>query len=514
MKRGDRKYFIPITDPVNFEQSQELPIDPYILGILLGDGSFMKRRVILTTADDEILSSVKEYASQKGLRLTQGCGRKYDYGIVGEVGNKNNWMTETIVRLGLHKKYSEEKFIPEPYKIASISNRIAILQGLFDTDGTISKRGGFEYSTSSPQLSEDVRFIAQSLGCRVTTNSRIPHYTYKGKKLEGKLNYRIRISFPPWLIPFRILRKAMRYVPKTKYPPHRSIEKIEYIGMKEAQCLQTDAQDGLYLTDEFIATHNTRLMLRLMLTIAKLQKRNINLKSDIYYLDISGLEDEIMTKEKLIRGLDEAYFSMFNLDTNTTAVKYTTQAMTATRNRGHVIIINLAKLTRGAKPILEIATYWFHKPNLEYAILLCRDRELVGDDPWVVEPLMKAKTLGRKRWLLRHNPNYVATMKVKPLPQKLFDEYEAIKRSEQVKHAQAKRALQDSEERSRLLMQDWYKDYKENAFTIESMKFYITKTYHVPSLYADRYVSKFRSYLIDQELSEAVTEKHKQAAEE
>ena len=167
-----------------------------------------------------------------------------------------------------------------------------------------------------------------------------------------------------------------------------------------------------------------------------------------------------------------------------------------------------------AEQMNEKATYWFHKPNLESAILLCRDRELVGDDPWVVEPLMKAKTLGRKRWLLRHNPNYVATMKVKPLPQKLFDEYEAIKRSEQVKHAQAKRALQDSEERSRLLMQDWYKDYKENAFTIESMKFYITKTYHVPSLYADRYVSKFRSYLIDQELSEAVTEKHKQAAEE
>jgi len=99
--------------------------------------------------------------------------------------------------------------------------------------------------------------IVQSLGGVVRVRSRIPRFTYKGEKRDGKLNYRLNIKLPSNMTPFRLDRKINSYIPPSKYGPARFIESIEYSHDEEAQCIAVEAGDHLYVTDSFIVTHNT-----------------------------------------------------------------------------------------------------------------------------------------------------------------------------------------------------------------------------------------------------------------
>jgi SNF2 family DNA or RNA helicase len=114
-----------------------------------------------------------------------------------------------------------------------------------------------EYSTSLKSLADGMVELVQSLGGVARTRTRIPSYTYKGVKLKGKLSYRINVKLPSTMTPFRLQRKVDSYVRPTKYEPMRYIESIKYSHDEEAQCIAVDAPDHLYVTDEFIVTHNT-----------------------------------------------------------------------------------------------------------------------------------------------------------------------------------------------------------------------------------------------------------------
>lgn len=240
---GNRQHFIPIVAPVEFAENH-LPLDAYLLGVLLGDGG-LAHRVMFSSADAEIIASVKS-ALPEGVSVRY-CG-KYDYAIVGGGAGKSNAVLNILRSMGLMGKRAEGKFIPEIYKFASVETRIAVLQGLLDTDGSVQKDNNIEYSTVSRQLGEDVRFIIQSLGgiARIRT-----------KKTTGQLVYRMSVILPEGIRPFRLSRKANAYHPRPKYPPSRSIAEVVSVGTKECQCIMVDAPDHLYVTDDFIVTHNT-----------------------------------------------------------------------------------------------------------------------------------------------------------------------------------------------------------------------------------------------------------------
>lgn len=253
LKYGEkRNHSIPMSQPVFFH-NQELPIDPYVLGLLLGDGSMGKvgTNIGFSSADNSIIESMSSGLATSAAVLKKN-GSGIDYYINGIDFKKK------INELGLRGKNSDSKFIPDIYKINSVENRLAIFQGLMDSDGTVN-RGNISFTSTSKKLAEDVLFLVQSLGGVAKIKSRIPKYTYLGEKKSGKIAYTVFMSLPNYITPFRLERKLEKVIPKTKYFPSRFIDKVESIGFKEAQCIYVDSEDHLYLTDNFIVTHNTHI---------------------------------------------------------------------------------------------------------------------------------------------------------------------------------------------------------------------------------------------------------------
>ena len=253
---GNYQVFIPMVKPVQFVK-RALPIRPYLLGVLLGDGSLSKGTVKLTSADQEILEQVKKYLPLPVLLKSDGS--KYGWRL--SVGQKNvrNPLLDQLRTLGLAEHTSPEKFIPEDYLYSDVEDRLALLQGLMDTDGSVNGEVKVEYSTTSPLLAENVKELVQSLGGTVRLRSRITFYTHKGEKRAGKTSYRLYVKLPSNIMPFRLPRKANAYHPAGKYEPHRSIVKIEHVGQDYAQCIMLDSENQLYVTDEYIVTHNTTI---------------------------------------------------------------------------------------------------------------------------------------------------------------------------------------------------------------------------------------------------------------
>ena len=249
-----------LSAPIEFE-SKEPPVDPYLLGLLLGDGSLHNTASYsFCTTDHELVDSVSVRLPGR-LKVTHSGGN--DYRISG---NYNRWdknpLKDVIRELGLHNSKSYTKFIPDVYKFNSPTIRLEILRGLMDTDGWIelTKTNGCRigYSTTSSQLAQDVRFIVESLGGIAYTRRR--DYEDEGHIVDNNVikhnhpSYTLDIVLPN-CNPFRLTRKAEKYVSGMK--PLRLISKIESCGFKECQCIQVDAPDHLYLTDHCIVTHNT-----------------------------------------------------------------------------------------------------------------------------------------------------------------------------------------------------------------------------------------------------------------
>ena len=253
---GNRLHFIPMVEAVEFPAT-EIPVEPYLLGLLLGDGCLAGHRVRYSSMDDELLAAVAA-ALPAGLRLQRDGDEKCDYRLVGDHAGKPNPLIRQLKALDLSGTYSESKFIPDGYKFAPVAVRVAVLQGLLDTDGHVRPDNNIEYCTVSERLAEDVQFVVQSLGgtARIRT-----------KRTTGQLAYRMSVILPPDIVPFRLSRKATLYHPRTKYPPCRAITAVTSAGEKPCQCIAVDAPDHLYVTDHFVLTHNTAqaiLSLRLL----------------------------------------------------------------------------------------------------------------------------------------------------------------------------------------------------------------------------------------------------------
>ncbi|RPI26387.1 MAG: AAA family ATPase, partial [Actinobacteria bacterium] len=243
---GHHRYRIPMVQPVEFEH-RPVPLDPYLLGVLLGDGSF-RHELRISSQDPEIIESVAALLPD-GDSLHHHMG--YDYDIVGG-------RTRSIAKeLGLFGRLSHEKLVPEDYLWTSSAARLALLQGLMDSDGTVDQRGGIMFSSTSRALADAVTLLVQSFGGTCTTRERVPTYSYLGEDRGGRLAYEVRIAIGGDSPVFRLARKAQRVVPRTKYLPHRLITDIARDGREEARCIKVTADDHLYVSEGFTVTHNT-----------------------------------------------------------------------------------------------------------------------------------------------------------------------------------------------------------------------------------------------------------------
>jgi len=260
-------HYVPMVKAIEFEEQAPLALDPYVFGVLLGDGCFQERWVMLSNPELFIQDYVREHLPH-GLGLSPTKSSSYEFRVSGgrmTVGN--NPVVTALREDGLTGKKSTQKFIPDRYKFAGVEHRIALLQGLLDTDG--HARGcSLEYSSSSPRLAQDVQFLVESLGGKAHMAEKTPHYTHRGEYRQGAPSYRLHISLPPDVAPFRLPRKASQYIPRSKYLPARSIQEVTFVGVKPAQCIAVDAPDQLYVTDHCIVTHNTWTSLTLATALA------------------------------------------------------------------------------------------------------------------------------------------------------------------------------------------------------------------------------------------------------
>ena len=261
------RHFLPIVSPVEFAQQEPLPLPAYTLGVLLGDGNMTQRAVTFSKNDSEIAQRISGElpAHIKCVPVTVSKNRCATYRlsdaevrIVVNGGTRRSYTRMTLESLELMGKKGHEKFIPSLYLFASVLDRIALLQGLLDTDGTIDSRSNsVTYSTSSPRLAEDMIALVRSLGGVATKSSKVPIFTYKGESKKGRLNFLITIALPNDIPPFSLLRKAQLIKKRSWGLPKRRIVDVSHAGMKEVQCISVAHPSQLYVTDDFIVTHNT-----------------------------------------------------------------------------------------------------------------------------------------------------------------------------------------------------------------------------------------------------------------
>lgn len=240
------KYFIP-TSEVEFANRTDLPMDPYLLGVLLGDGSLSENHEI-----DIAIGLKEEYVLDKVI-LPHGCKMRKRYYTTNKhyikatvtgsdtkkgktVGERKSIIKQILTKLNLLGKDSHNKFIPRQYMFSALEDRKLLLQGLIDTDGSINSRGLFEFCTVGEQLCLDVVELCRSLN--------VPVNVVKQQRKPGNGSY----SNTPI---FRITElKGNKHGLKVK--------EIQNTGKQtEMMCIKVSNEDHLYITNDFVPTHNT-----------------------------------------------------------------------------------------------------------------------------------------------------------------------------------------------------------------------------------------------------------------
>jgi phosphate starvation-inducible PhoH-like protein len=262
------RYELPVlSGPVRFP-AQDVPMDPYALGLLLGDGCLTGSTTpSFATGDPELADALEELLP--GMRVRHKSGPDYVLNRIRQAGESvtiANPVTAITRELGLCGTRSESKFIPAMYLYNSPEVRLAVLQGLLDTDGgpvaQLNRSCRIHYTTTSPQLRDDVTFLARSLGGVVYGRTRLAAGRIPGRANGRPVPYRndaycLDLRLPPNLQPFRLRRKLERYEASGGGRPMRFLTKIEPAGVAEAVCIQVAAGDSLYVTEDFLVTHNT-----------------------------------------------------------------------------------------------------------------------------------------------------------------------------------------------------------------------------------------------------------------
>lgn len=219
----------------------ELPIHPYALGALIADGSLAEKSSIQWTKNNkDTAKEMRRCVEMSGAKLTKrkkSEGFATRYGIVG--------LTIKLEDLGLRVK-SKNKRVPAKYFISSLAQRVELVQGLFDGDGRVRKeRGTASYSTVSEGLADDVQHLLWSIGVNSTKElKKHPRGNYWAVKVWGEFN------------PFKT-HPDRGLVTGTRRPFRRSFKSIDLIGEEEVRCIRVEAEDHLYVTKDYIVTHNT-----------------------------------------------------------------------------------------------------------------------------------------------------------------------------------------------------------------------------------------------------------------
>jgi len=243
---------IPTCGPLDYPGSP-LPVDPYLLGIWLGDGA--SRGASISTADPEIVQSFEN----GGYVVSHTSG--YDYRVTGvRKWDRSVSFKSALVGLNL----IQNKHIPTSYLQGSVSDRRDLLQGLMDSDGYVDERGSCEFCVTNQRLAEDTFELIVGMGHKATINE-------SAAVLNGsEVSRRWRITFRPKGDVFRLERKLKRQRPLTRRASTRYITDVVPVPSVPVRCIQVDSPDSTYLAGEScIPTHNTVLFRQMAIAAAQ-----------------------------------------------------------------------------------------------------------------------------------------------------------------------------------------------------------------------------------------------------
>jgi phage terminase large subunit-like protein len=253
----DQNLIIPLCDPIGFNTNYKHKIPHYVLGALLGDGCMSQSgyNITLTTADNEILQKFNSY----NYPLYKINSSKYGYLLKNNTGIKDD-----LDDLGLLCKKSGTKFIPESYKYSSIEKRFELVRGLMDTDGYVNIKGHLSYTSVSKRLAEDFQWVVRSLGCKANIRSKKSGYKDTNDNyIQCQDSY--TVAFKPAYAPQRFVNLTRKKVRCREFNGGlsvvgRRIVSVEKTGFERTRCISVSHPSRLYVTNDFIVTHNSYIL--------------------------------------------------------------------------------------------------------------------------------------------------------------------------------------------------------------------------------------------------------------
>ena len=355
--KNSYNFKVPMPSPVEFNEIS-IPNDlhPYLLGAFIGDGCFS--RMDITTKDQEVVDEIKRVGNVVSVITRE---------------KRNNIMVISLsylIKNSLYKYFtlkekSGDKFIPHDYLYNTIENRIELLNGLMDTDGTCQKNGCSCYNTKSKQLAEDVRILVLSLGGFATVREKKASYFNEkyNKRVDCGIHYEVTITLVDPTIPiYKLKRKQERVHYRILKKGERFIKSIDLVRQEESKCITVDSEDGLYLTRDFIVTHNTSLStcyinhaasigFKALQIVFEDKEKQIQRK---HFGRITGIESRNLSKPENIEMVSEIIHNTDKFDDNLIIKKFNTGEATVPMIKNYIKKL----INTGFKPDMVVIDYF------------------------------------------------------------------------------------------------------------------------------------------------------------
>lgn len=254
---GTRKHLYKLfrAEVKAFDYDGHRPLDPYFLGVILGDGS-VYGSVRVSTPDPEIVEELRSQAKRRGMECRNvelRDGKCPQYTITGDrTGRRGSLLIRDLKQVGVWNRRAGDKHIPHAYRTAPWNDRRELLAGLLDTDGHLNRTPGYDFISKSPRLADGVAFVCRSLGLAAYVKQ-----CEKGCQ-TGAVGtyYRVSISGDLRMIPCRVARKRVTSPRRQRKNVLRTGFSVESVGRGKYYGFSLDS-DGRYLLDDFTVTHNT-----------------------------------------------------------------------------------------------------------------------------------------------------------------------------------------------------------------------------------------------------------------
>lgn len=260
------KPWIPLVPPIQMPE-MKLSLDPYLLGLLLGDGCLRNRTITFCKPEEDLFEAIAGVLPEGDVVHIHQEGRYISIVRPFEPLEPSATL-KRLEELGLFGCLSKNKFVPKAYLAAHEEARWNLLCGLCDTDGHVTQHGCVvEFSSASEELAEDVQWLVRSLGGIARIRRKTVNQAYY---------WIVRLRFVDGRMPVRS-QKNMREVRVPTRRVHRRVQSIVPVGLRSCTCITVSDPESLFITRDFIVTHNSIMLQNNGLAAARSYKRVLHI---------------------------------------------------------------------------------------------------------------------------------------------------------------------------------------------------------------------------------------------